>query len=606
MNDGLVKILDGNTFVVSDSRGDIEASLTDPTGLFSFDSRFLSTWILTVDGQKLNPLSVDDLQYFESRFFLVPGTGTVYVDAKLSVIRRRAVGDGFHEELTILNHDAKPVELTVRVEGASDFADLFEVKDALKKKGKYSATADKGQLLLTYERDTYKRQTAISASAPARIDERGLTFEVRVAGHGSWTTDLDVVTAAGPGGTRTRPKYERGERRARPNMERSLDRWLADAPRLESDSDSLKATYRRSLVDLAALRFSPPVVGGGKSLPAAGLPWFMTMFGRDSIFTSLQALPFTPELAATTLKALGAWQGTRIDDFRDEDPGRILHEMRYGEMTAFEERPHSPYYGNADATALYVVLLDEYERWTGDRKLVRDLEDEARAALRWIDEYADLMGNGYVSYQRRNEKPVSRTSAGRTPGTRSRTTTGACPASRGRLASCRAMPTTRRSVVPASHGWSGRIQRSLRRSRTRQPTSSAASTAISGSKTESSSPSRSTTRESRSTPSPRTTAICSGAGSSTSRRRKRSSATSWARGSSPAGASARSPRAKVGTTPSATTSAPSGRSTAPSSPGACGNTASSKRRLRSLPESSTRPSSSMDAFRRHSAATSAD
>ena len=195
MTDRLVQILDGNTFVVSDSRGDIEASLTDPTGLFSFDSRFLSTWILTVDGQRLNPLSIDDLQYFESRFFLVPGTGTVYVDAKLSVIRRRAVGDGFHEELTILNHDAEPVELTVRVEAASDFADLFEVKDALKKKGKYSATVDKRRLLLTYERDTFKRQTAISASAPARIDERGLTFEVDVAGHGSWTTDLDVVTA---------------------------------------------------------------------------------------------------------------------------------------------------------------------------------------------------------------------------------------------------------------------------------------------------------------------------------------------------------------------------------------------------------------------------
>jgi glycogen debranching enzyme len=352
----------------------------------------------------LNPLSVDDLQYFESRFFLVPGTGTVYVDAKLSVIRRRAVGDGFHEELTILNHDAEPVELTVRVDAASDFADLFEVKDALEKKGTYSTSVDNRRLLLTYERETYKRQTAISASAPARIDERGLTFDVAVAGHGSWTTDLDVVAAAGPGGTRIRPKYERGERQARPNMERSLERWLADAPRLESDSESLKDTYRRSLVDLAALRFSPPVVGGGKSLPAAGLPWFMTMFGRDSIFTSLQALPFTPELAATTLKALGAWQGTRVDDFRDEDPGRILHEMRYGEMTAFEERPHSPYYGTADATPLYVVLLDEYERWTGDRKLVRDLEDEARAALRWIDEYADLMGNGYVSYQRRKEE----------------------------------------------------------------------------------------------------------------------------------------------------------------------------------------------------------
>ena len=130
----------------------------------------------------------------------------------------------------------------------------------------------------------------------------------------------------------------------------------------------------------------------------------MTMFGRDSIFTSLQALPFTPELAATTLRVLGDWQGSRRDDFRDEDPGRILHEMRYGEMAAFEERPHTPYYGSVDATPLYVVLLDEYERWTGDRKLVRELEYEARAALNWIDEYADLMGNGYISYKRRNEQ----------------------------------------------------------------------------------------------------------------------------------------------------------------------------------------------------------
>jgi glycogen debranching enzyme len=403
MNGGLVQILDGNTFVVSDSRGDIEASLTDPSGLFSFDSRFLSSWILTVDGQRLNPLSVDDLQYFESRFFLVPGTGTVYVDSKLSVIRRRAVGDGFHEELTILNHDEKPVDLKVRIDAASDFADLFEVKDALEKKGSYSAQVRNGSLILGYERGSYKRKTTISASAPAKLDKKGLTFSVHVDPHASWTTDLDVVAAVGAGDDNVRPKYERGERRAQPNMERSLERWLADAPRLECDWDPLKVTYRRSLVDLAALRFSPPIAGG-RSLPAAGLPWFMTMFGRDSIFTSLQALPFTPELAATTLHMLGDWQGSRVDDFRDEDPGRILHEMRYGEMTAFEERPHSPYYGAVDATPLYVVLLDEYERWTGDKRLVRAFEREARAALTWIDEYADLMGNGYVSYQRRNEE----------------------------------------------------------------------------------------------------------------------------------------------------------------------------------------------------------
>jgi glycogen debranching enzyme len=393
MSDGLVKILDGNTFVVSDDRGDIEASLTDPTGLFSFDTRFLSRWVLTLNGERMNALSTDDLQYFEARFFLVPGTGTVYVDAKLSVIRRRSVANGFSEDLTILNHDEKPIDLTVRIEAASDFADLFEVKDALKKKGNYSTRVRKGSLELVYERDTFKRTTTISATSPAKIDKEGLTFRARIEPHGSWSTELSVLTGMTAGAAPRRPQ----------NMQRDLERWLETAPRLDCDSDSLKTTYHRSLVDLAALRFSPPVAAG-RALPAAGLPWFMTMFGRDSIFTSLQALPFTSELAATTLLALGEWQGIHVDDFRDEDPGRILHEMRYGEMTAFEERPHSPYYGCADATPLYVVLLDEYERWTGDRRLVRELELEARAALAWIDDYADLQGNGYVSYKRRNEK----------------------------------------------------------------------------------------------------------------------------------------------------------------------------------------------------------
>src|SRR5829696_1242755 len=186
-------------------------------------------------------------------------------------------------------------------------------------------------------------------------------------------------------------------------MADNLARWLDEAPQLACDWEPLKRTYRRSLVDLAALRFSP-ISAGRHSLPAAGLPWFMTMFGRDSVFTSLQALPFNQELAATTLRQLGLRQGTRIDDFREEEPGRILHEMRYGELTAFEERPHSPYFGSADVTQLYVVLLDHYERWSGDTKLVREFEYEARAALRWIDEYADLQGNGYISYKRRNEQ----------------------------------------------------------------------------------------------------------------------------------------------------------------------------------------------------------
>ncbi len=254
-----------------------------------------------------------------------------------------------------------------------------------------------------YERETFRRETTITSTAPAKLDEDGLSFSLKIGPHGSWTTDLAVVTAlVSQAEKHDKPKYSEASM-AQPNMGRSLEKWLDDAPYLVSDWEPLHTTYHRSLVDLAALRLRLPI-GRGDSLPAAGLPWFMAIFGRDSILTSLQALPFAPELAATTIRALGAWQGTRLDDFRDEDPGRIVHEIRAGETAAFEEQPHSPYYGNADATPLYVVLLDEYERWTGDTELARECEPQARAALAWIDGYADLQGNGYIAYQRRNEE----------------------------------------------------------------------------------------------------------------------------------------------------------------------------------------------------------
>ena len=169
-----VRILDGNTFVVCDERGDIEALPSEPTGLFAFDTRFLSTWVLTINGQKLNPLSIDDLQYFESRFFLVPGTGTVYIDAKLSVIRLRAVGHGFHEELTILNHEDQPVDLEVRIDAASDFADLFEIKDKLKKLGSYEVSVEDGNLRLAYERDIVPPRDAHLGVGPGGDRRAGL------------------------------------------------------------------------------------------------------------------------------------------------------------------------------------------------------------------------------------------------------------------------------------------------------------------------------------------------------------------------------------------------------------------------------------------------
>jgi glycogen debranching enzyme len=399
-----VSILEGNTFVVSDRDGNIEASATDTGGLFAWDTRFLSRWALTLNGVRPNVLSTDDLQYFSAQFFLVPGTGTVYVDAELSLVRKRAVGNGFHEDITILNHSDKPIDQELRIEAASDFADLFEVKDALAKKGQQYSKVDDGRLILGYRRERFSRETIITSSAPAEVDEHGLTYHVHVEPHGRWSTGIDVairqsgVLDSGP----QTPTYHSADEQAHPQMQVGLEEWLAAAPRLQSAWETLTRVYRRSLVDLAALRFYPRSVPGA-AIPAAGLPWFMTVFGRDSLITSYQALPFAPDLASATLRTLAGRQGRYFDDFRDEEPGRIMHEQRYGEMTAFLERPHSPYYGSADATQLFLVVLDEYERWTGDVELVRRLEPAARAALEWIDKYADHNGDGYIDYQRKME-----------------------------------------------------------------------------------------------------------------------------------------------------------------------------------------------------------
>lgn len=400
-----VSILEGNTFIVSDLAGNIDATPSEPLGLFAWDTRFLSRWVLTVNGTVPNVLSTDDLQYYLAQFFLVPGTGTIYVDSDISIVRRRAAGAGFQEELQIRNEKPAPVELEVRIDAAADFADLFEVKDHLLKKGSLYQRVVDGVLILGYERDHYLRETSIQSSEPAAIDEQGLSYRVQLGPHQEWRTTIDVripntaqlLSGENPVKPLAGIPSDGAARRAK-----DLRSWMLTAPRLSSNWAPLERIYQRSIIDLAALRFFPGVVPGG-SLPAAGLPWFMSIFGRDSLLTSFQALPFEPELASTSLRALAAWQGIRQDDFRDEDPGKILHELRYGEMTAFEERPHSPYYGAADVTPLFVILLDELERWTGDRGLVEDLEMEARAALRWIDEYGDRNGDGYVDYQRRAE-----------------------------------------------------------------------------------------------------------------------------------------------------------------------------------------------------------
>src|SRR5215469_11109538 len=170
-----VRILDGNTFLVTDGNGDIEASPTFPTGLFSLDTRFLSTWKLSINGERLHALSVDEVEYFQVRFFLVPGAPTQYLDAKVSVIREQSITGSFEERLTILNHDVVPLELAVRIELDSDFADLFDVKNVeVTKKGARDRLIEAERLRLTYQREEFARSTIVSSTEPAEFDDQGL------------------------------------------------------------------------------------------------------------------------------------------------------------------------------------------------------------------------------------------------------------------------------------------------------------------------------------------------------------------------------------------------------------------------------------------------
>jgi glycogen debranching enzyme len=400
-----LSVLDGSTFVVGDRLGDVRADEGREHGFFSEDTRFISRWVLRVGETPLELLSLHQSAHFDAQFFLTPRVGPDE-QAPCSIVRHRLVDHVWMEEVTVTNHLHETSRLRVALEVDADFADLFEVKDGVAAERAVTDSRDHGAgLTLAYRHDKFRRSVTITASAAPAITRGGFAYTLELAPGEQWSTSFTVSPhAAQPGVRFARRKPRGGLQEMRTEKSAELATWLARAPALQADNPAVVRTYRASLSDLGALRMHPDLANGA-TLPAAGLPWFMALFGRDSLITSFQALPYLPEFAATTLRALAARQAQVRDDFHEQEPGKILHELRFGELTALGTRPHSPYFGTADATPLFLVLLEEYHQWSGDDNLVRALEPSARAALAWIEDSGDCDGDGYVEYQRRN--PVS-------------------------------------------------------------------------------------------------------------------------------------------------------------------------------------------------------
>ena len=401
MSERSLSVLDGSTFVVGDRLGDVRADEGREHGFFSEDTRFISRWVLGVGETPLELLSLNQSAHFDAQFFLTPRVSPDD-QAPCSIVRHRLVDDVWLEEVTVTNHLHETNALRVVLEVDADFADLFEIKDGVVAEREISFTSDSQSLTLDYRNDHFQRSLTIATSSPATVTRHGFEYDLELAPGEQWSTTFTISPRAVQPSVDFSPRRPRGPlEEARKAKAAELENWLAGTPELQAEDPALLRTYRASLSDLGALRIRPDLARGA-TLPAAGLPWFMALFGRDSLITSFQALPYLPALAATTLRVLAERQARERDDFHEQEPGKILHELRFGELTARGERPHSPYFGSADATPLFLILLDEYHRWTGDNALVRELEANARAALTWIEYSGDPDGDGYVEYERRN------------------------------------------------------------------------------------------------------------------------------------------------------------------------------------------------------------
>jgi glycogen debranching enzyme len=419
-----------NLFLLTDPFGDIHPD-SRGLGLYNGDTRILSCSILRIGGQRPVLLQGSAGGNFRGTIHLtnpalerdfgakIRPDGTLQTQ-KLGITRQRLVsGEGLQERLHVENHSEHEETFTVELALADDAADIFEVRGYRRKsRGTCLPVAIRdGRLTFRYDGlDGIRRITHVAFSEPP-TEVQPVTDEDERYWQGGWVLLCWRWTLA-PGDRNDLswtvwPEQHQTPKRARadgivfPDPPRvSADEgagayraWSSGTSTAQTDHELFNLTFSRSVADLRLLINDGP--GDGERYVAAGVPWFTTLFGRDAIITALQALAFRPQIAVEALTVLAAYQATERDDDRDAEPGKILHELRTGEMAKTGELPFRPYYGSVDATPLWLVLLGATYEWTGDRALLDRLWPNALAALEWIDRWGDRDGDGFVEYERR-------------------------------------------------------------------------------------------------------------------------------------------------------------------------------------------------------------
>src|SRR5579875_522679 len=411
----LVTLLEGTTFCICESSGDMRAA--GAQGLFVRDTRLISRMELTINGQAPEPLAPQSREPYACTFLARMPPTSGLADSTLLVARRRVLNDGMHEEITLRNLGTEPLPVSLRVGVSGDFADVFEVKEGRA----HGDPADVDGLTIDVDEDEIKLSRQVgshlrgaSITGTRRTDSElevsatQLTWHAVVPAHGSWSASLYITPSLNGRdliefrSAQARAVAEASSAAAAAGPEQRLAGWRRQSPLVKASDARLASVFAASTEDLGSLRIFDPE-HADRAVIAAGAPWFMTVFGRDSLLTSWMVLPLDPSLALGTLRTLAAFQGSKVDPATEEEPGKILHEMRFGMQASLWLGGGSVYYGSIDATPLFVMLLGELRRWGLERRVIDELLPHADRALDWIAAYGDRDGDGFVEYLRSSE-----------------------------------------------------------------------------------------------------------------------------------------------------------------------------------------------------------